>query len=255
MDKTVVVISVAESFTVRGLLIKLKGAGLDAVYSQPKIRELSKVTEDASLFIVQAEDNVGEMADALVYLKDHCLVRDKQVIVVGTKNDHRTAEQLLTENLVLAFFEKPADMAKITDTALDYLDDESARLRRKSILIVDDDISYMRLIYEWLNGTYRVAIANSGMQAITWLAKNHADLILLDYEMPVTTGPKVLEMIRSEPETANIAVMFLTGKSDRDSIMSVLSLKPSDYILKTVTKDELRNKLETFFIEKAIKNM
>ena len=35
----------------------------------------------------------------------------------------------------------------------------------------------------------------SGMEAITWLAGNTADLILLDYEMPITTGPQVLQMI------------------------------------------------------------
>ena len=48
-----------------------------------------------------------------------------------------------------------------------------------------------------------------------YIADNKPDLILLDYEMPVTSGPQVLEMIRSETKTDTIPVIFLTGKGDR----------------------------------------
>ena len=92
-----------------------------------------------------------------------------------------------------------------------------------------------------------MSLVNSGMQAITWLARNHADLILLDYEMPVTSGPQVLEMIKSEPQTSSIPVMFLTGKNDKASIMKVLDLKPTDYLLKSIDRSGLREKLEQFF--------
>ena len=119
--------------------------------------------------------------------------------------------------------------------------------RRKSILIVDDNVTYMSMIMDWLKDKYRVSMANSGVKAITRLANDHADLILLDYEMPVTTGPEVLEMIRSQPTLSDIPVMFLTGVSDRESIMKVLSLKPVDYILKSIEKDGLREKLDHFF--------
>ena len=91
-------------------------------------------------------------------------------------------------------------------------------------------------------------MANSGLQAIKWLGSNKVDLILLDYEMPVTNGPQVLEMLRADDETKNIPVMFLTGKGDKESVMKVVSLKPEGYFLKTIQKDELLEKLEEFFI-------
>jgi CheY-like chemotaxis protein len=91
-------------------------------------------------------------------------------------------------------------------------------------------------------------MANSGLQAIKWLGKNSVDLILLDHEMPITSGPQVLEMLRSDEETKDIPVMFLTGKSDKESVMAVVALRPEGYFLKTIQKAELLEKLEEFFI-------
>ena len=99
-----------------------------------------------------------------------------------------------------------------------------------------------------MKGTYKVSMANSGLQAIKFLGKNKVDLILLDHEMPVTSGPQVLEMLRSEEETKDIPVMFLTGKSDKESVMAVVALKPEGYFLKTITKEELLEKLAEFFV-------
>ena len=91
-------------------------------------------------------------------------------------------------------------------------------------------------------------MANSGMQAIKYLSKNKVDLILLDHEMPVTSGPQVLEMLRSEEETKRIPVMFLTGKSDKESVMAVVALRPEGYFLKTIQREELLEKLQAFFV-------
>ena len=115
------------------------------------------------------------------------------------------------------------------------------------MLIVDDDPSFMSVVRDWLRDDYKVAMANSGLQAIKWLAKNKADLILLDYEMPITTGPQVLEMLRADNETRDIPVMFLTGKNDKESVMKVLELKPEGYFLKIIRRSEQREKLAEFF--------
>ena len=74
------------------------------------------------------------------------------------------------------------------------------------------------------------------------------DLILLDHEMPVTSGPQVLEMLRSDSETSNIPVIFLTGKGDKESVMAVVALRPDGYFLKGIQKNELLEKLQEFFI-------
>ena len=247
MEKKVLIVSVSETFTVRGLEMKLKTIGVEAEYVKPQIKELSSRLEDVHLVILYADDDIEESAEAMVYLKDSCLGQDRKVIVIGTAEEYRVVEEYLPQECLKAFFERPLEMEKLLYEVSAYFDEEALYAKRKSILVVDDDVSYLTMIYDWLKDSYRVSLVNSGMQAITWLARNHADLILLDYEMPVTSGPQVLEMIKSEPQTSSIPVMFLTGKNDKASIMKVLDLKPTDYLLKSIDRSGLREKLEQFF--------
>ena len=97
-------------------------------------------------------------------------------------------------------------------------------------------------------------MVNSGMNAITFLGKNRPDLILLDYEMPVCSGPQALEMIRSESATSSIPVMFLTAKGDRESVTKVLTLKPEGYLLKTMAPSDIIATLDDFFEKQKLKN-
>ena len=71
--------------------------------------------------------------------------------------------------------------------------------------------------------------------------------------MPVTSGPQVLEMIRSESGTSGIPVIFLTGKGDKESVMKVLALKPNGYLLKSMGKEELLKSVKDFFESEKIK--
>ena len=107
----------------------------------------------------------------------------------------------------------------------------------------------------WLAPRYRVTATRSGMQAITYIPEHTPDLILLDYDMPVTPGPQVLEMIRSEPNSAQIPVIFLTGKNDRESVVSVMRLKPEGYLLKSMSREDILASVDRFFETRKWENL
>ena len=65
------------------------------------------------------------------------------------------------------------------------------------------------------------------------------DLILLDYEMPVCSGAQFLEMLHSEPQTKNIPVIFLTSRSDEETVKKVIELGPQGYLLKSQPKEKI----------------
>ena len=62
--------------------------------------------------------------------------------------------------------------------------------------------------------------------------------------MPVVDGPQVLHMLRQEPVTAKIPVIFLTGIGSKEAVQRVMSLKPDGYILKSTTRDNLLKYLQ-----------
>ncbi|MCR5399082.1 MAG: response regulator [Lachnospiraceae bacterium] len=247
MHNRILIVAETEGFLIKGLETKLKGIGLESRYSVPKMRDLEDKCTDTDLIFIFTDENVGLYPESLVYIKDRCVENDEQVVVIGAEAEYEVIRSFIPDAYMFKFFKRPLDMEALINDIEEYMEESAQHARKKSILIVDDDVSYMGMIMDWLKDKYRVSLANSGMQAITWLAKNHADLILLDYEMPITSGPQVLEMIRSDPSTADIPVMFLTGKGDKESIMRVLSLKPVGYQLKTIERKQLRENIANFF--------
>ncbi len=246
-ENKALIVASTETFTVRGLAMKLKSIGVLAEFAPPRMSEINAQCEDCDLIVLYTDDTVIEATAVLVFLKDYCTEKNKKIVIIGSSEEHEVVMKTLKEGNVFKFFERPLNMELFLGETDRYFSEASQQAMRKSILIVDDDVTYMTMIMDWLKDAYRVSVANSGMQAITWLANNHPDLILLDYEMPVTSGPKVLEMIRSDVATADIPVMFLTGKGDKDSVIRVMQLRPVGYQLKSIDRATLRDNIAKFF--------
>ncbi len=237
-----------ESFLIRVLVKKLKDNGYDAYFATWNINEINAGWEEAAIIALYAEEREHPGDDTLIFLKDKLNEDHKILTVIGEKPDIKYITDTVPTDLIFREYVRPIDATAFIKDVEDVMNKVEKGEFKKSILIVDDDPNYMGVVREWLKGTYKVSMANSGLQAIKWLGKNKADLILLDHEMPITSGPQVLEMLRNDLDTASIPVMFLTGKSDKESVMAVLSLRPEGYFLKTIEKEELLQQLKEFFI-------
>lgn len=133
----------------------------------------------------------------------------------------------------------------VTDEIRKYLKKEAIP-SQKRILVVDDSDVIQHSMKMLLGGDYEVVLANSAASAFKCIARNKPDLILLDYEMPICDGRQALEMIRSDEETADIPVIFLTGRGDKESVKNVMSLKPAGYMLKTMKPDDIKKVIDDF---------
>lgn len=248
MERNILLISDSKGLIVRGIETKLQGLGIHTASASTDLLDLKKHSEKTDLIILYKEDPEENILATLFYIKERCVSENARLIVIGSEDkDFDEVKGVISENHIVKCFRRPFQMDRFLDAVEDYYEAVTRYERKKNILIVDDDANYLNMINDWLKGTYRVAMVASGVHAITWLATNRTDLILLDYEMPITSGPQVLEMIKSQPDTANIPVMFLTGKGDRESIMKVLALKPAGYLLKTIDKEGLLKTLDDFF--------
>ena len=244
----ILIIGEKESFLIRVLFNKLSGAGFDYAFAPMDISSIADKWEGTELVTLYLDKDGQIKSEILSFLDDMLTDSGRQMIAIANEEQLSKIKDSLHRSLLYQTFVRPLDAQMYLDAVSEFHSKLAAGEYRKSILVVDDDPTYLGLVREWLRDTYKVAVVTSGLQAIKWLGKNKADLILLDHEMPVTSGPKVLEMLRSDNDTKDIPVMFLTGKSDKESVMQVVALKPQGYLLKNIEREELLEKIGDFFI-------
>ena len=108
------------------------------------------------------------------------------------------------------------------------------------ILIVDDVMSNVLLLKVLLtNEKFAIATANNGQQALEQVDKEHPDLVLLDVMMPDLSGFEVAQRLKSNPDTADIPIIFLTALNSTTDIVKGFQVGANDFISKPFNKEEL----------------
>jgi putative two-component system response regulator len=117
---------------------------------------------------------------------------------------------------------------------------------RPVILAVDDDPDLLALIGKVLSTEYEVkAAADGGVALALAAAAPQPDLILLDIELPGASGFEVCRLLKEDPATARIPVIFLTGKSEAADQLEGLDLGAVDYLTKPVKAKLLLARVRT----------
>ncbi len=243
MEKRVLLIGGGKSFMVTSIAKELTENGFEVIRADADVTQIERMENKPMVYLIYV-DEVDEMMEFFVYLRDKAVEDDISISVIGSPDELEKIFTKTSRDRVAAAFERPVNVKERARQMLTVVENEEVRLQKKRILVVDDDGTMLRTIKSWLSAKYQVFMVNSGMAAITFLAKNEVDLILLDYEMPVVDGPKVLEMIRSEDEVKDIPVVFLTGVGTKESVQRVMSLGPAGYILKTTSREDLLGKIK-----------
>lgn len=115
-----------------------------------------------------------------------------------------------------------------------------------TILIVDDNEMNIKVATLALNSPgYTILVAESGKQALEMLEENAVDCILLDIMMPDMDGFTVCRSIKKRPELENVPIIFLTARTDLESIRRAFECGGNDFISKPFQKTELKVRVET----------
>ena len=119
----------------------------------------------------------------------------------------------------------------------------------KSVLIVDDQLANINIIYNLLKSEYRTLIATSGQKALSIANSGHPpQLILLDIMMPDIDGYQVCARLKSDPRTRDIPIIFITGRVDLEDELKGFELGCVDYITKPISPPILLARVKTQFL-------
>jgi len=117
-------------------------------------------------------------------------------------------------------------------------------MEEKTILIVDDTVENLDILAALLK-EYDIIDATSGEDALDILEEDDSiDLILLDIMMPEMDGFEVCQKIKQNPKTKDIPIIFITAKTDENSIEKAYDIGGADYVTKPFLPRELKARVK-----------
>nr|WP_319394211.1 diguanylate cyclase [uncultured Desulfobacter sp.] len=117
--------------------------------------------------------------------------------------------------------------------------------KKFTVMVVDDAQENIDILATVLGLQYNVRIAMDGNAALEKISEEPPDLILLDIVMPKMDGFEVCRQLKSQPETKEIPIIFLTAKTDGKSIVEGFKAGVVDYITKPFNVTELLVRVKT----------
>jgi len=250
-----------QSFLIKALMKNLSDAAYEVAFCPPEGAYVNaRMIQDEPpeiliLYLERLED--GDNA-FFQWINDFITGDGKKcrLYFIGNAGEINMAYEYIQREHVKYAFERPVDMPEFlkilekdggdysfSDGVKEYDLDEF----KKTILVVDDEQVQLHAMDRWLNKTYNVLTEKSGTNAIALLSHYKVDMILLDYEMPVLSGLDVFQLLKSDPSTANIPVVFLTANDDSEIVKQVIYARPAGYLLKNTPPGILVQKIADIF--------
>ncbi len=126
--------------------------------------------------------------------------------------------------------------------------------QKKTVLVVDDAPTNIQAVNAILKDDYKVRVATHGSKALELVKVNPPpDLILLDIMMPGMDGYEVCTRLKTEPETRDIPVIFLTGQTEIEEETRGFEVGAVDYIHKPFSPAIVKARVQTHLVLRGIR--
>ena len=116
-------------------------------------------------------------------------------------------------------------------------------------LVVDDQQTMRLLVRNGLQqlGFREIDDAIDGEDGLRKVVTQPVHLVIADFNMPKLDGLQLLRAVRSNPPTAKIAYIMLTGRADKDLVQRAVQFGVNNYLVKPFSIATLKEKIEAVF--------
>lgn len=118
--------------------------------------------------------------------------------------------------------------------------------KKQKVLIIDDNGENIKIAAKFIKSDEVIIwTAMNGKIGIEVAKEKHPDIILLDIQMPEMDGFEVCKILKADKETENIPIIFMTARTDDESIENAFKVGAVDYIVKPIRKTEIIARVRT----------
>jgi CheY-like chemotaxis protein len=117
-------------------------------------------------------------------------------------------------------------------------------MNNKKVLIVEDDISILKLLEFILKKKFTVIVEKDGESALNTIKEQKPDIVISDVMMPKLSGIELKNAVKNVPELKNIPFIFLTA-----DVSVKEKVNDSEVIIKPVSPSVIKNKIDSFFAD------
>lgn len=123
---------------------------------------------------------------------------------------------------------------------------------KKTILVIDDEMSIRMLLENFLSKTYNVITRNDGQEGLKYLEQGDMpDLIVADIQMPNLDGYEFVRNVRASGFFKNIPMIMLSGIESSNERVKCLKLGADDYLVKPFNPEELAIRIENLIVRRG----
>ena len=123
---------------------------------------------------------------------------------------------------------------------------------KKTVLVIDDEMSIRMLLENYLSKTYTVITRNDGQEGLKYLEEgNLPELIVADIQMPNLDGYEFLRNVRASGFFKNIPMIMLSGIESSNERVKCLKLGADDYLVKPFNPEELAIRIENLITRRG----
>ncbi len=163
-------------------------------------------------------------------------------IVVMSEKDTLDARVNIVRSGAATFLQKPVDVSKVLEIITNLISKHQPTGAR--IVALDDNPVILQHLQHLLSPWgFKLTLLSDPTQF--WQALEHTlpDLLILDIEMPNFNGLEICQVIRSDPKTAQIPILFLSAHTDSDIVRRVFEVGADDYVSKPIVGPELVSRI------------
>ncbi len=163
-------------------------------------------------------------------------------LVVLSDRDTLNARVNIVRSGGCTFLPKPVDVAQVLETVSHIISQHQPTGAR--IVALDDDDQILLCLQHLLSPWgFQLTLLSDPTQFWQALEQTLPDLLILDIEMPDFNGLELCQVIRSDPRTAQIPILFLSAHTDPDIVRQVFEVGADDYISKPIVGPELISRI------------